>query len=156
MIGALAVLMLAAIGPRPATTGPISPNASGDIAGAVVDSVTAKPLSGGEVRITQGGAIVATTTTDPFGRFVVHNLSPGTYLLEIRYLGYRPASREVSVTDTGAGRTLDVRLVPIPINLEAVEVQAAVPLSVDTRTGNQIFKQNDYHGAPTNTTSQIL
>src|SRR3989441_8731454 len=32
----------------------------------------------------------------------------------------------------------------------------SVPLAVDTRTGNQIFKQNDYHGAPTNTTSQIL
>ena len=31
-----------------------------------------------------------------------------------------------------------------------------MPLAVDTRTGDQIFKQNDYHGAPTNTTSQIL
>jgi len=31
-----------------------------------------------------------------------------------------------------------------------------VPLAVDTRTGDQVFKQNDYHGAPTNTTSQIL
>ena len=27
---------------------------------------------------------------------------------------------------------------------------------VDTRTGDQVFKQNDYHGAPTQTTSQIL
>ena len=156
MLGTLAVLLLAAVGPRPATVAPIPPGASGDIAGAVVDSVTTKPVSGGEVRISQGGAIVATTTTDAFGRFVVHNLSTGTYLLEIRYLGYRPASRPVTVTDNGTGPTLEIRLVPIPINLEAVEVQAAVPLSVDTRTGNQIFKQNDYHGAPTNTTSQIL
>ena len=156
MIGMLAVLVLAAVGPHSATVAPIPPSASGDIAGAVVDSVTTKPVSGGEVRITQGGAIVATTTTDAFGRFVVHNLFAGTYLMEIRYLGYRPVSREVTVTDTGAGPTVDVRLVPIPINLEAVEVQAAVPLSVDTRTGNQVFKQNDYHGAPTNTTSQIL
>jgi hypothetical protein len=152
----LAALALATASPRPAAAAAIPPSASGDIAGAVVDSVTAKPLSGGEVRITHGGAIVATTTTDAFGRFVVHNLPGGAYLLEIRYLGYRPASREVTVTDTGAGSTLDIRLVPIPINLEAVEVQAAVPLSLDTRTGNQIFKQNDYHGAPTNTTSQIL
>ena len=147
MFAVLAALVLA--------TNILAP-ASGDIAGAVVDSASAKPLSGGEVRITRGGAIVATTTTDAFGRFVVHNLTAGTYLVEIRYLGYRPASREVSVTDTGAALALDIRLAPIPINLEAVEVQAAVPLSVDTRTGNQIFKQNDYHGAPTNTTSQIL
>jgi Carboxypeptidase regulatory-like domain len=147
MFAILAALTLATSAPSPA---------SGDIAGAVVDSVTTKPVSGGEVRITQGGATVATVTTDAFGRFVVHNLSAGTYLLEIRYLGYRPASRTVTVTDTAPGAMLDIRLVPIPLNLEAVEVQAAVPLSVDTRTGNQIFKQNDYHGAPTNTTSQIL
>ena len=147
MFAILAVLAWATISPAPS---------SGDIAGAVVDSASAKPLSGGEVRITRGGAIVATTTTDAFGRFVVHNLAAGTYLVEIRYLGYRPASHEVSVTDTGAALALDIRLAPIPVNLEAVEVQTTVPLSVDTRTGNQIFKQNDYHGAPTNTTSQIL
>jgi len=43
----------------------------------------------------------------------------------------------------------------LPINLSAVEVATAVPLAVDTRTGNQIFKQNDYHGAPNSTTSQL-
>jgi hypothetical protein len=37
-----------------------------------------------------------------------------------------------------------------------MQVTATVPISVDTRTGDQVFKQNDYHGAPTNTTSQIL
>jgi len=41
----------------------------------------------------------------------------------------------------------------LPISLSAVEVATAVPLAVDTRTGNQIFKQNDYHGAPNSTTS---
>src|SRR6185312_7935924 len=35
-------------------------------------------------------------------------------------------------------------------------VTAAVPLAVDTRSGDQRFKQDQYHGAPTNTTSQIL
>src|SRR3989440_17348 len=56
----------------------------------------------------------------------------------------------------GPAAAADFRLVPLPLNLSAVEVRAAVPLAVDTRTGNQVFKQNDYHGAPTNTTSQIL
>jgi hypothetical protein len=35
-------------------------------------------------------------------------------------------------------------------------VTASVPIAVDTRSGNQVFQQNEYHGAPTNTTSQIL
>jgi hypothetical protein len=131
--------------------------AEGDIAGAVLDSTTGRPLPGGEVRILQGSAVVAVTTTDAFGRYVVHNLPSGVYTVDVRYLGYRAAGRDVTVAATGdAMTTADFRLVPVPISLAAVEVRATVPLAVDTRTGDQIFKQNDYHGAPTNTTSQIL
>src|SRR5438128_116368 len=48
------------------------------------------------------------------------------------------------------------RVAGLLVLLAAAFAPAAAPLAVDTRTGNQIFKQNDYHGAPTNTTSQIL
>jgi hypothetical protein len=64
--------------------------------------------------------------------------------------------RDATVSSSGTEVALDLKLAPVPLSLAAVEVQAAVPLAVDTRTGDQIFKQNDYHGAPTNTTSQIL
>ena len=47
-------------------------------------------------------------------------------------------------------------MTPVGANLDVVQIVATVPISVDTRTGDQIFKQNDFHGAPTNTTSQIL
>jgi len=128
----------------------------GDIGGSVVDSATGTPLPGGEVRIERGGNVVATATTDAFGRYVVHNLSGGSYSVEARYLGYRSETRDVTVGATEGLSQAAFRLVPLPINLSAVEVTSTVPLAVDTRTGDQIFKQNDYHGAPTNTTSQIL
>src|SRR5213594_3651458 len=124
--------------------------------GSVVDSTSGTPLSGGEVRITRAGSTVATATTDAFGRYVVHNLPAGAYSVEARYLGYRAAARDVTVGSSEGLTRADFNLVPLPINLTAVEVTSAVPLAVDTRTGNQVFKQNDYHGAPTNTTSQIL
>jgi hypothetical protein len=129
--------------------------AEGDIRGSVSDSTAGTPLSGGEVLITQAGRTVAITFTDAFGRYVVHNLAPGTYVVEARYLGFRAQLREVAIGATTPS-AVDFRLVALPLNLSAVEVRAAVPLAVDTRTGNQVFKQNDYHGAPTNTTSQIL
>src|SRR2546421_3154683 len=132
-----------------------APTAEGDISGTVVDSVSGTPLSGGEVRIMQAGGTIAIATADAFGRYVVHNLAAGTYAVEVRYLGYRAVTQDVTVA-AGRPTTVNLRLVALPINLSAVEVKAAVPLAVDTRTGNQIFKQNDYHGAPTNTTSQIL
>jgi TonB dependent receptor/Carboxypeptidase regulatory-like domain len=128
----------------------------GDIGGAVADSTTGTPLPGGEVRIHRGGDLVAIATTDAFGRYVVHNLPAGSYGVEVRYLGYRPETRDVTVGTTEGLSRADFHLVPLPINLSAVEVTSVVPLAVDTRTGNQVFKQNDYHGAPTNTTSQIL
>src|SRR5437660_1188234 len=130
--------------------------ADGDIGGAVADSASGTPLPGGEVRVQLGSDLVAVATTDAFGRFVIHNLPAGSYRVEIRYLGYRPETREVNVGATEGLSRADFHMVPLPINLSAVEVTSVVPLAVDTRTGNQVFKQNDYHGAPTNTTSQIL
>jgi hypothetical protein len=128
----------------------------GDIAGAVADSASGTPLSGGEVRVHREGNLIAIATTDAFGRFVVHNLPAGAYRVDVRYLGYRPETRDVTVGATAGLSRADFHMVPLPVNLSAVEVTSVVPLAVDTRTGNQIFKQNDYHGAPTNTTSQIL
>jgi len=130
--------------------------ADGDIGGSVADSATGTPLPGGEVRVIREGNTIATATTDAFGRYVIHNLPAGSYSVEVRYLGYRPEARDIAVAQTEGVPRADFRLVPLPINLSAVEVSSTVPLAVDTRSGNQIFKQNDYHGAPTNTTSQIL
>src|SRR5205807_8513142 len=120
----------------------IAPPVEGDISGTVADSVSGTPLSGGEVRILQAGRTIAIATTDAFGRYVVHNLPSGAYAVEVRYLGYRSETRDVAIA-AGQPTAVNFRLVPLPINLSAVEVPAAVPLAVDTRTGNQIFKQND-------------
>lgn len=128
----------------------------GDIAGTVTDSATARPLPGGDVRVLQHGATIATATTDEFGRYVVHNLSAGAYTVVARYLGYREGRLRVTVTDSGRPAAANFTLVGIPLNLESITVAATVPLAVNTRTGDQVFEQNDYHGAPTNTTSQIL
>src|SRR5437016_5372108 len=133
-----------------------APPADGDIGGSVADSATGTPLPGGAVRILRGGNTIAATTTDAFGRYVIHNVPAGSYSVEVRYLGYRSDTQSVSIGVADALARADFHLVSLPINLSAVEVASAVPLAVDTRTGNQIFKQNDYHGAPTNTTSQIL
>ena len=132
------------------------PPVDGDVGGSVADSATGTPLPGGEVRVVRGGSTIAIATTDAFGRYVIHNVPTGSYSIEVRYLGYRSETRNVAVGATDALARADFRLVSLPINLSAVEVTSAVPLAVDTRTGDQIFKQNDYHGSPTNTTSQIL
>ncbi|HKW10478.1 MAG TPA: TonB-dependent receptor [Gemmatimonadaceae bacterium] len=131
--------------------------AGGDVSGAISDSTSGQPLSSAEVTVTQNGNIIANTQTDGFGRYTVHNLSAGSYVVAARLIGFRPETKSVIVPATGGDVVnIDFRLVPAAVNLTVVNVTASVPIAVDTRTGNQVFQQNEYHGAPTNTTSQIL
>ncbi|PYP45996.1 MAG: hypothetical protein DMD50_09635, partial [Gemmatimonadetes bacterium] len=86
--------------------------ADGDVGGSVADSATGTPLPGGEVRILRGGNTIAATTTDAFGRYLIHNVPAGSYGVEVRYLGYRFEVRNVAIGSTDALARADFRLVP--------------------------------------------
>ena len=129
---------------------------TGDIRGTVTDSASGRPLASAEVSVSQSGKTVVNTITDDFGRYTAHNVAAGSYTVAVHFIGFRPGLRSVTVPPSGDAIRIDFRLANVPVNLSAIEVKAEVPLAVDTRTGDQTFKQNDYHGAPTNTTSQIL
>jgi hypothetical protein len=153
----LAVMLAASSEHAAAATSPRSTPSIGDVSGSVSDSASGQPLQSAEVSVTQGSTIIANTTTNPFGRYVVHNLPAGSFTITARFIGFAPMSRQVTIAANGSDvGNVDFKLVSTPVNLSAVQVTAGVPVAVDTRTGDQVFKQNDYHGAPTNTTTQIL
>src|SRR5258706_381700 len=127
-----------------------------DLVGTVVDSASGKPIVGADLVLRQSGSVVARSSTDPFGAYILHDIADGGYELEARYIGYRAERRPVQIGGPAHAVTLMFRLVAVPLQLQDIEVSASVPVAVDTRTGDQVFKQTDYHGAPTNTTSQIL
>ena len=139
-------------------TGPAAPESrAGNVSGTVTDLASGQPLPSVEVSVSQNGRTVFNTSTNDFGRFALHDLDAGNYTVSAHFIGYRPASRDIAVgTDEGATTRVDFQMTSVPTSLATIEVAASVPLAVDTRTGNQTFKQNQYHGAPTNTTSQIL
>ncbi len=130
--------------------------APSDVVGTVTDSASGQGLASVEVSVMQGTAVVASTSSDEFGRFTVHNLSPGTYAVMVRFIGFRPATQAIAVTGDGTPVRLTFQMVAVAISLQAVQVQSSVPVAVNTRTGDQTFQQDNYHGAPTNTTSEIL
>jgi hypothetical protein len=131
-------------------------SANADITGVVTDAGSGQPLPSAEVSIMRGTEVVANTSTDSFGRYTVHNIAPGTYTVTARFLGFARASKPVTVGESEADTRVDFALDAVAVSLQEVQVTAAVPLAVDTRTGDQRFKQDQYHGAPTNTTSGIL
>jgi hypothetical protein len=130
---------------------------NGDIAGVVRDSTNAAPIAGATITITNAaGQLVASVIADPNGRFRVHNLAPSRYSVHARFIGFRPESRDITLEPDGATVAVNFALVAVPITLSAVSVTTQEPLAIDTRSGNQVFQEIDYHGAPVNTTSQIL
>jgi hypothetical protein len=128
-----------------------------DVTGTVVDSATNHPIQSAGVTLSAAsGGVVATTVADAFGRFTIHNVAPGSYTIAVHMLGYRPIGRPLSIGASSGTMTVRFAMSSVGVNLDAVQVTATVPVSVDTRTGDQVFKQHDFHGAPTQTTSQIL
>src|SRR5438270_12121037 len=130
--------------------------ANADITGVVTDAGSGQPLPSAEVSIMQGTQVIANASTDAFGRYTAHNISPGSLTVTAGFLGFGPQSKPITIGDSNADIRVDFELNPVAISWQGVTVNAAVPLAVDTRSGDQRFKQDQYHGAPTNTTSQIL
>ncbi|MCK8492994.1 TonB-dependent receptor [Spirosoma sp. RP8] len=73
---------------------------SGTVKGAVVDSVSRKPLLEASVSLllARDSSLVTFAITDGEGQFVFKNIAEGQYRVLVTYVGYRGASRRVSVT----------------------------------------------------------
>ncbi len=126
-----------------------------DLRGVVTDSASHAPIGSAEIGVSRNGQVVAATQSDAFGRYVVHDLDNGTYTVRVRFIGFAPVSRTV-VIDGRAPAVLNVSLMETTVTLTAVEINAASPIAVDTRSGDQTYSQERSHSAPTTTASQII
>src|SRR5580765_920927 len=151
----LAFLLAVTLISRPAVSPSAPPGHSGDLTGTIRDSASGQPLTGSDVFVFLDGQVVARTETDAFGRYRIHNLTDGEYDIEVRLLGFRPA-RTTATVAPGSDTEVSPKLSPSVVHLQDIAAIAPVPIAVDTRSGNQVFKQDSYHGAPTQTTSQIV
>ncbi len=104
---------------------------TGKISGRVTDKNTGEALIGASIQIegtTRG------TVCDPDGYYSLINLSPGKYTIIIQFIGYHKTTvRDIEVNvDLTAKR--DAQLVPNNIEMDAVLVQADVPIVTKDRT----------------------
>ena len=82
--------------------------APGNITGVVSDSSTGQPLPATQVTVLQAGQIVATTSTDAFGRYLLHNLPPGRYQVRVRFPGFTPADANPDIGDSTITETAGI------------------------------------------------
>ena len=133
---------------------PGDPPTSGDVIGTVTDSANGHPLQSAEVTVQRTTNIVANTTTDPFGRFIIHDLSVGDYVIVVHFIGY--ASQTHPLTITSGTTRIDFHLSTAAAALAEVQVSGQSPVAVDTRTGDQTYNESDSRTAPSTTTSGII
>lgn len=104
--------------PTPGRTSAQTGQARGGIVGHVTDQVTHAPI--GLARVVLLGTRHE-TSSDSTGSFAHHDLKPGTYLLQVRALGYSVTTSPVEVSD-GEVVDLNVELARVDFTLDTVAV----------------------------------
>lgn len=97
------------------------PGAGQFITGVIVDAA-AKPLPGAYVSLqASGGEVLQAVSTDLSGNFGLNRAEPGTYLLEVTYLGFETLRRDITVGRQPL-RLGELRLSEGALDLDGVEV----------------------------------
>jgi len=84
---------------------------TGGVSGHVLDQATLAALGGATVKLIRAGATQAEATTSASGYYAFANLVAGTYTLSVNASGYRNASHDLTLSDSGV--VLDFYLSPI-------------------------------------------
>lgn len=95
------------------------------LAGQVVDAETQEPLVGVAVAVRGAtAALITGSVTGLDGTYRVDHLPPGTYSIEVRFIGYEIVERAVELA-AGQAATLDVGLLPTDLLLNPIVVTAS-------------------------------
>ena len=129
------------------------------IVGQVTDSSAQQPIAGAEVVIVgAGGATLHGARTDAAGRYVLSNLTPGDQLVRVRFVGYAPKERTVTVRD-GITTTADFALSPRSLQLDQVVITGTGGIVQKRAVGNVVetIKATDVlEVAPARTVDQLV
>lgn len=107
---------------------------SGKIKGQILDADTGDPLIGATVNI-QG--TLKGNAADLDGNYLILNVAPGTYTLEVRYIGYISQIIQEVVVRTDLTTTQDILLKPETFEGEEVVITATQPMVIKDLTSSE-------------------
>ncbi|HXV87292.1 MAG TPA: TonB-dependent receptor [Gemmatimonadales bacterium] len=95
---------------------------SGSITGTITGRTSGQPLQGVDVAVLVGGQATSRVSTGADGRFRVAGVAPGTYVVEVRRVGYQFGRVGNVVVAAGGTATVDLQLTESVIQLDAIVV----------------------------------
>lgn len=140
-----AVLLLVAAAPASAQSPAPSPAAmmaamNGEVSGTVVETQSGTPIprASVSVRRKRDSVLVAGAIASDKGAFRIQGLRPGTYILRITTIGFKPSLQEFVIADASTKVAIGpVKLTQVAVNLQSVQVatdRSAVTIEPDRTT----------------------
>lgn len=125
------------------------------IEGSIIDKKTMEPLAG--VNIMVLGTYLG-TSSDLDGRYVIRNVNPGEYTLEIRYIGYKVVQKTGVKVEAGKAVTLNFELEQTALALgQEIVVIGEKPLLQINETGTvRTVNKDDIANKPIQNVQDII
>jgi TonB-linked SusC/RagA family outer membrane protein len=130
LLGLAAMVCLTAVGFQPGS----AQENFGTIIGTVIAEDTGNPLSGANVFLVGTGM---GTLTNQNGNFIIENVPPGEYQLEVSSMSYSSATQEIVVV-AGERTTVNAELVLDPLSLDEIVVTGYGTSRKEELTGSMV------------------
>ncbi len=132
-------------------------NAQTTLQGKVTDADSGEPAELATIKIFKGGALVSGTQTDFDGNYSVSNIDPGTYTVEVSYVGYNNQRIEGVVVKIGKTNFVNVKLSQGK-SIDAVDIVAyKVPLiEQDNTTQGSVVTAEQIKNLPQRNLNAII
>jgi hypothetical protein len=95
------------------------------VSGRLLDAESGRPIPTAAIALLRGDTVVASTTSNLEGVFVLNAPRPGSYRIRAEHIAYQPSTGESMAIGENERLILDLRMSVAAIALEAVTVVAA-------------------------------
>ena len=98
-------------------SGQVYAGTTGSLAGTIKDKKSGQTLKGALISVVDAGVY---TVSDKYGNYIINGLQPGTYKVQVKFIGYADFSYQKVQLKTDATTRLDFELAPKVIQAEPI------------------------------------
>lgn len=126
--------------------------------GKITDEETGEPVVFATIAIYKGGTLISGTESDLEGNYIFADIDPGSYDIEVRFIGLATRIEQGVVVQSGKNTKLDIVLKPEGVVLDGIEiVDYKVPLiDFDNTTSQKTVTSENIRNIPTRNVNKIV